>query len=580
MIMLSVQTEGSSSAPRSKERGDRPFYFIVGVLTLLIASVPYIYGAMNVPPGHVYTGLTYNIDDVAVYLAWIRQVADGQVFQQNLFTTDPQKGVMFSFFSLLLGGVARLTALSPVAVYHVARVVFGALLLWAVARLIGETLSDSRARRTAFILVCLSAGFGWVFGGYDPAKAFSQPIDLWQPEAFVFLSLYYAPLFTAALTLMVVFMTAVLRSERSGRFTDIWPAALAGFLLGNFHSYDVIHLFGVWFVYRLSSDLSAKRLDRGGWLRLIVAGLAALPTTAYQYYALIQDPLFAGRDVGTKSESPIWTLTGYGFVFLFALVALLRRNMEGFAEPPARRLLAVWAIIGLLLAYAPVDFQRKLLMGTHIPLCLLAGVGLASLTARLSGDFPKIALAFGILLTVPSNVLFLLRDIDRLSTNVGSTAYRPYQTVGEQEALEWLKNNAKHGDGVLVSPDMTSHLRFPGFPLEPYLAVYVSAHAGLPIYVGHWSETPHYGRRLDAMRQFFRQGSDDTGRAQFLQENRIRYILISNKLADGTPTDAQGNPVLYRDAPYLPVPWTRDGPPSFLKVAYQNADATIYTVEP
>jgi hypothetical protein len=563
----------------SRKSGDRAFYLIVGAVALLLASVPYLYGAMNVPAGHLYTGLTYNIDDVAVYLAWIRQAADGQFFQSNLFTTDPQKGAMFSFFSLLLGGVARLTTLSPVAVYHVARVLFGVLLLWAVARLIGETLSEPRARRTAFVLVCFSAGLGWLFGGYDPAKAFAQPIDLWQPEAFVFLSLYYAPLFTAALALMVVFIMAVLRAERTGRLAAIWPAALTGFLLGNFHSYDVIHLFAVWLVYRLLTDALARRIDRRGWLRLVFAGLAAVPTTAYQYYALIQDPLFAGRDVGTKSESPVWTLLGYGLVFVLAVFALARRDANAFTDRSARRLLGTWAVVGLLLAYAPVDFQRKLLMGTHIPLCLLAGAALASLTARLSGDFPKIALGFGILLTVPSNVLFLLRDIDRLSANVGSTAYRPYLTVGERDALNWLRQNGKRGDGVLVSPDMTSHRRFPGFPLEPYLAVYVPASAGLPIYVGHWSETPRYGRRLDEMRQFFLQSGDEAARAQFLQENRIRYVLISNKLADGTPTDAQGNPIVYHDAPYLPVAWTRDGPPAFLKPVHQNADVTIYAVE-
>ena len=35
-----------------------------------------------------------------------------------------------------------------------------------------------------------------------------------------------------------------------------------------------------------------------------------------------------------------------------------------------------WAVVGIAVSYLPANFQRKLLMGAHLPLCLLAGPAL------------------------------------------------------------------------------------------------------------------------------------------------------------------------------------------------------------
>jgi hypothetical protein len=561
------------------EQRERLFYTGFGALTLLLASLPYLYGALNTPRGHVYTGLTFNIDDVAVYLSWMRQAADGHFFQRNLFNTGAPAGHLFSLFSLLLGGVVRLMHLSLPAVYHTARVVFGGLFLWAVTRLLRETLADGRARQIAYALVCVSSGLGWLTGGYDPARGDNQPIDLWQPEAITFLSLYYTPLFVAALALMVVFVTAMLRSERSGRLADIWPAAVAGALLGNFHTYDVIHLFSVWTAYRVATDVSARRADSAGWRRLIVTGLAAMPTTAYTYYALTHDTAFGERDVKTLSPSPLWVAVGFGLVLFLAVVAVIRPRRGLFAGPAALRLMAAWAVVGIAVSYLPVDFQRKMLMGVHVPLCVLAGAALAALTAGLSGDFPKIAAAFGVLLTTPSNALFLMRDVERLQANIGSTENRPYLTDNEADALTWLRDHSRPGDAVLVSPDPTSHRRFPFFALKPYLAVYVPAFTGDAVYDGHWSETASYGSKWQDSLRFFRTGTEDAFREELLRSNGIRYVLYANALGDGPPTDAAGNPVVIdAQGPYTPVDWMHGNAPSYLRQIHRNAEITVYAI--
>lgn len=576
---------GKTAAPPAEPTPGREtrFYVVFGALTLLLASIPYLYGYLNTPPGMVYTGLGYNIDDNAVYFSWMRQAENGGFFLRNQFSVEEQRGVLFNLFFWLLGSLVRVTGLSTPAVYHAARVVVGALLLGSVTALLRATLTASRARQTAFSLVCVSAGFGWLWVGRVPEGGIAQPIDLWQPEAITFLSLYFTPLFTAALALMIVFLTAMLRAERTGRLRDVWPAAAAGALIGNFHSYDVIHLFAVWGSYRALTDTLRRRFDPAGWARLIVVGLAALPTTAYQYWALRVEPIFYERAFvsATWSQPLWWVLLGYGLTALLAILALVRfaprlRDAEAdpraapFVDPAALRFLLTWAVIGIAVSYVPVAFQRKMLMGAHLPLCALAGVMLDQLTARLPGNLPRIAVAGAVLLTLPSNVWFLSKDLGRIARNEGSTPHRPYLTRNEWDALQWLRRNTTPRDAVLVGLDPSAHLRFPyGFAFYPHLSVFVPAFAGNVVYNGHWSETSRFERKMGVAGRFFRAATPDAVRQEILRENGIRYILFVNALGAADVRDASGNRV------YEPVPWPQSAPP-YLQRVYANPEITIY----
>ena len=581
---------------------ERAYYWVLGALTLFLASTPYLYGWLHTPPGMVYTGFSYNIDDSCVYLSWMRQAQNGHFFLHNQFSTDPQRGVLFNLFFLALGVIVRVTHLAPIAVYHAARVFGGAGFLAAVVGLLRQTTSDARARRIGYAFLCFAAGLGWLWGGYVPERSYGQPIDVWQPEAISFLSLYFAPLFACALALMVVFMASALRTEHSGRLRDAWPAMLAGALLGNFHSYDVIHLFAVWFVYRIVRDGTARRFDLHAWLRLVVVGVAALPTTAYVYWATQVEPVFHQRAFASPTLSPHirWDLAGFGIPVALAAWALAReirqrrgeRARNQSEEPPAtspraegwgrdaRLFLLTWAVVGIAVAYIPLPFQRKMLMGAHVPICLLAGAELAALTANLPGSFPAIAAFVTVVLAAPSNVLWMLRDIDRISANVGSTSHPPYLKRTEVAALDFLQSVSRPEDAVLVSPDASAQNRFPGVPLMPYLSVFVPAMAGNVVFDGHWSETADYGRKLGLTRRFFRATTDDTFRRALLADNGIRYVLYDNRLASGVPKYPSGEPVIVGgDQPYLPVDWLHAAPPPYLTPVYRNAAVTLFQVE-
>ena len=348
-----------------------------------------------------------------------------------------------------------------------------------------------------------------------------------------------------------------------------------------------MQLFAFAATYRVLTDLLARRPNGAGYARLAVLGLAMLPTAGYQYYAIMSDAVFNARVFATStlSPSPVWVAAGLGLPLLLAVAAPFVAVPK--LTPNALRLLLVWAVIAVAISYMvgldgkPVSFQRKLLMGAHVPLCLLAGATLAGVTEKLSGSLPAIVAVSAVLFTVPSNVRFVVRDLTRLSTNTSGTQYRPYLSKDETAALRFLRETATHGDAVLVCPDMTAH-RYGASALLPYLGVYVPAYSSATAYAAHWSETAAFERKNGEQFRFFRRDTPDDVRQAFLSANSsIRYVLYTDSVAAGL-TGANGDVLINErtGAPFfVGVDWTSgDALPPFLAPVYRSGDVQVFRV--
>jgi hypothetical protein len=516
--------------------------------------------------------MLHNIDDSAVYLSWMKQVAQGQFFQENRFCIEPQKSVLFNIWFLILGVLSKVTG-GPLA-YHLGRLVGVGGLVFAVAGLAQSIFEDAKHQRLAIVFTCLASGFGYLFGGFSTARGFTgQPIDLFQPEISVFQVSVYSSLFAPALALIVVAVSNWIRAESSHSTKDAILAGIATALLGNIHSYDVLHVMLAVICIRVTNDVIQQRFQLHTWLLALGAGVIALPTTAWVFYATRVDPLFAARaDTDTRTAAIHWVLIGFGIALPLAIVAVI--NAIKVRDLP-KLYLAAWFVGALLSSQLPFAFQRKMLMGAQIPLAMLAVAGLLDVAKKLSGDFPKILIGTAVLLALPTNVFWVQDALSKLPANAGSTQMRPYLTTSEDDALKWLGRNGKAIDVVLVGPDPTSHLRFPGVALMPHLSVYVPAIAGLTVFDGHWSETINYGAKITSTVRFFDASTSDDVRREILLQNRIRFVLYPNKLADGPLADATGTALLKADGSpqYNPVRWSNG------TLASQTASAA-YPVNP
>jgi hypothetical protein len=567
--------------------------FLVSTCVMAITTIPYLYGysLQGSQPGRSwYSGFAYNISDSSVYLSWIRQASDGHFFQRNLFTTEAQHGNQFNIFFLSLGFLVRITGLTPPVIYHVTRFILGVAFLWSVWWLLGLLLANPRARMAAFLITCFSSGLGWAASGWD-VIALRSPVDTWQPEAITFLSLYYSPLFAVSLLLMVGVIGWLWVAEQRQSYRAAIYAGLCGLLLGNIHTYDVITLGAVW-----GGFLILRRLVHGKWpveaFRYgLIAGAMTFVSTAYTAYQVMTDPVFAKRAaVPTRSPSLFYYMVGYGLVFFLAMAgtwflfkarSLARKEGASTTERSAPKekgssvsewvrsydatlLLVAWTTLNIALTYLPISFQRRLLMGEHLPISALAGIGLAGILPGIAIWKWRILLIASLPLLFVTNGRFMARDMDNLAVNESMyKVVRPYVYAAESSALEWIREHTPTDSPVQPIPWSEMTDKGEVFLSDITLATYSPGVTGHPVHLGHWGETPDFAGKIESWIQFMQPTTTDEWRQSFLRGTGLRYLLFTQKVS-GTR---------------YPAFWSN--PPTYLKRIEEasNADVDLYEVE-
>ncbi|MEI6513230.1 MAG: hypothetical protein WCO51_08150 [bacterium] len=463
--MASVKTQ-----PTESTLNDRRFVLLAAFGFALLTLMPYLIGAI-LTYGRHYLWLNFNAQDNCVYLAWIRQAWEGHWTFTNRFTTDSQHSITINLFFWLLGRLSRLTGLSGLFWLHTARTVAAFAFVPVVYALLRQLDIETRKARWALLFVLLSSGFGWLWwcAWWRPIRL-STPVDMWQPEAITYLSFYLNPIFAVSLLLMVSSFYALLRAEKEGSWRWAFGAGLLMLIIGNIHSYDYLHLAAAWGLY-----LVVRRANRKVLVQSASAFLIAMPSVAYQYYLYKTEAVFRLRaDVPTLSPHLFYYMMGYGLLMIGTILLLAWRQ-----RTKTHPFLICWAIAGLAIAYVPVAFQRKMLMGEHIPLAALFGILLIGL---LESKAPKkvAAIAFAILmLTTFSNIRWVYRDLVRVQVQSMDVLKedRTSITSGETEMLAWIDANLPKNAAILAPPSFS---------------LYIPPFAGRRVYCGHWGETPFY----------------------------------------------------------------------------------------
>lgn len=524
--------------------GKREAGWVLGwaIAIVLLSSVPYVWGMLIRPPGHQFLGLTHNIDDGAVYLSWMRQAADGHFFIRNLFTNDPQPAKAFNVLFLLMGLVARVTGFPLIWVFHLFRVGLCVALIFIVHRFACLFINRPEHARLLVPLVGLSAGVGWLVQGGGPPTG---PVDVWQPEAITFLSVYLNPLFLAGLILMVGALHCLETARRSGRVRDAVCAGLCLLALGNVHTYDVVTAACVWSAYLVVLGVRERRFPARGVALSFLAAAVAAPSVAYQAYVLIVDPLYRAR-AGTPAPSPaIWSyFAGYGLVLVGAVAgaaihARTSRSRGDGSPPPALRaplILIVWSVVGFVVPYIPVAQQRKLVMGLHIPLCILCAVAVVWLVERVPRAGRRAVATALLAVMAISNVRFLADDMRLMTQGATAPGFSPFISCAELEAMRCLQDSLQASDSVLAPP---------GF------ALFTPAFAGRPVYYGHWSETPDYGERLRRWLLTEDSSAAVVSREAALAATGVNYVVryLDNSAAERSSAIEGLQPVFTSDAP-------------------------------
>jgi hypothetical protein len=237
--------------------------------------------------------------------------------------------------------------------------------------------------------------------------------------------------------------------------------------------------------------------------------LLAAPVVGYDVWISLTQPIIAGWSAQNVTPAPAVSdfLLGYGLVGLLAVVGvylIMRRGWQNIA--PGEGLILLWAVTTLVLVYFPLDLQRRLINGLHIPLCILAAIGLrrwldnSSLKLSYRRLISNGVITLGALGTIFVWTIPLLGML--ASPEESETTALFFLRREEMVALDWLRENSTPDDVILASPR---------------LGMFVPGQIGARAFYGHPFETIESDKKREMAAAFYRGDLDAVSpRADFI----------------------------------------------------------------
>lgn len=566
----------------------KKFAFILAIVCTILAAIPSIIAWAATPPGGLYLGSQYNLDDHMVYAAWMNQAAEGKVLFDNRFTVEQQPGLTVHIYFLLLGNLAKFISI-PIAT-TLARLGFTFLFVLLLGRLLAELQIKVYTAKFALFMSVFGAGLGylqwWSFGVAMPEgkggilNSLLQgrlPIDVWQPEAFVFPSMLTNGLFMVSLCLIVGILTCVIRAKDSAK--PILPGFLCMFALMNIHSYDVL-LLALVLVGFLVASISSKTFDTKWLLRTLAIASGAIIPAAWFLYVLSQDTVFQAR-AATLTYAPNFRQILFGILpaILFGLGSLLEGEKptkkeiiglsiftlilvslfvmsnganpdEQFLSAPvfamfyiamlacialtARKSMAwnlfwAWAAIAVIAPYFPGLFQRKLGMAMALPWGIIAAFGMAAIFQKVDRQARNMVSALALVVVSASSLFWFQRELMLIKNNVSTTTVQPVFFSNDVNSILKLIKNADDPKVAASIPGfpLPQEGNFPfASPLLPDLNPLLSGLTGAYTYAGHWSETPNYLEKRATLQKLYSPNTSENERFRIVVEMQLDYLIV------------------------------------------------------
>jgi len=501
-------------------RAERRWALIFAAIVMAATTVPYIVAAGAQRDGWQFGGFLIGVEDGNVYLAKMRQGAMGQFLNTLSHSTEPQTPALIYPVLHVLGWLAGPEPWAEIVAYHAARVAAGLLLL-AVSYLFAARFIEAVAvRRLALLLIALGGGLGWLLAIASPSALYgSLPVDFILPEAFTYLMLFGLMHLALGRALLLLALLAYLNKR------GLWAGlALLGVGLAQ-PLYIVVgwavmgaHAAQGWWLDRRGDEAVADM--RHDWQAALVAVAVSAPLVVYNALVLGLDPALAqwmAQNV-LPSPHPVHYALAYGVLLVPAAAgwrALWRRDarLALFA--------GTWVALGLVLAYAPIPTQRRLVEGVQLPLVVLAVLGLQSLAGRPR----RLAVGLVLALTLPTTALLYLGSLGA-ARNVAEPAFHPPDQLA---ALAWLRQNAALGDAGLAAFETGNVL---------------PAYTPLRAYVGHGPETLFIRDKLPRVAAFYTAATADDERRLLLAEAGIDFVIFGPREAALGGFDPRTSPYL------------------------------------
>ncbi len=508
-------------------RNEWRFVALVTAGILLLTALPYAYAALSTPPDKHFMGFILNTSDHAQYLWWYRGFQDAWLIP-NRQTPEPNPAVFFNLLWFTLARFGKFTGLDYRWVYQVFRTLTAAFLLPILYWWSAQVFRETTHRKTAFLTLALGAGLGWVQIVLKYTLWHGElyyPLGVYLAEGNFFLNLMAYPHFAEAAGFILLIFGLLLRGEESGSLRPAGWAALAAFLLGWQHTYDLILVWGISGLYALTRWAQVRRFPWYWFKALLLVGLISFPPALYSVLLTSLNPIWKEvlaqfDNAGVFTPDPLRMFIPLGIPLFLGLAGALTTfrgvaHPQGADSPPQSRLrtfLVVWFFGGWVLTYIPTDFQIHMINSWQVPVILL-GVDfwftrIHPWLARRWRVLASPVLAGAVLLAavLPTNgYIFLWRFLDLHRYN-----YPYFLHQGEMAAMQWLDEHAAP-DAIVLSA------------YEP--GRYIPGISGRTAFLSHWAQTVDFYAKRDAVRAFFQPETPDAQRQALVTQFGVDYVL-------------------------------------------------------
>jgi hypothetical protein len=546
--LMAVTAVEERAIPGLEEREASEWRFVAAtvVFVLVVTSIPYLYAYLTTPPDKQFMGIMLDVPDHAQYFSWMRELSYAHL-SANKLTPEPNRPIFFNLLWWGMGRLGRLLGLDYAGMFQVLRFAAGSLFLVLTYRVCAWFLKDRLMRRTAFLVVVFTSGFGWVLVvlKYTLTKGeLLFPLDVFIAEGNTFLGILGYPHFITAALYIFVF-DLILRGQIRGQLRYAVAGGLVALFLGWQHAYDLVLVYGVLLAYAILLALRDRRLPLYLIKSGLIVGFISWWPALYSVMLTSADPVWEEvlaqfANAGVYTPNLLHLLILMGPAFLLAIFTVVKDNPLRLKRVDDEKLfLKVWFLGNFLLIYIPTDFQIHMLNGWQVPIAILATQGLfyyiipffeRSSKSKTSGRESPIStksiqrgLVIALMLVIlPTNLyLWLWRFVDLARHN-----YPFYLYNDEITAMTWLESNAEPDDVVLSS-----------LTIGQYLPALTGTHA----FVAHWAQTLDFYGKSAMVEEFFAESTGDVRRQQILQQYSVDYVFygpVEQALGSYTPDDS------------------------------------------
>ncbi len=527
---------------------------VVSSALVLLALTPFLWVVLSSPSRSQwqFMGAIHNYSDAAAEIAKITLGARGTWLTSYNYTPEPHTGVLMDMLYPALGQLSRPLVLSPIILFHVARVGASMFMYFALYHLAAAIWMRIRTRRIFFLLAVVGAGLGWLFA---PLTQFSSYLDLVPSGIYPFhttLLNVHLPLVIASQSLIASAIIGVLRpgfrqnpSVINGGMT-LFLFGLALTMLYPQALLPIIFSFIGLLMFRARRSKGPKVRE---WRWALWFGVPALPLTVYYLTVFVYNPVVSDIWMQRNQVAPPnlgLLLLSLGLPLMIALPGLYRAFRR--FEPDGNQFMLGWLLTMVVLAYAAPVIRVNFLVGLMIPLAYFGARSIEdfwfSYISRV-WRYRVLTLVFPVMAI--SHLYVLYAPVAPISASGRAAASGMLLQGDYAQTFRWLAGELETGTVVLAAPAVS---------------LWIPSWSGMDVVSGHATDTLNSRQKNAAVRSWYT--ADDFSECSDLLEGKytqherywVSYVLYGpQEAAYGqspclsllTPVGRVGRVIIYRN---------------------------------